>query len=151
VPLDPGAREAEAWLAYLPSPIGEEPIDHERPWLVVHLPKDRKQNVTMRCAHEGAAVGGPIRAQVASRRVAGLRRFHLPLPISVPRSGTAVALPGDVAPAQAAGAWACRISALGVQLRTVEFRLDEQARPVAQAEASPSGVSPGWWPLVPLR
>lgn len=155
VPLDAAARAAEAWLAYLPSPIGEEPIDHERPWLVVHLDKDREQNVTMRCEHGDAPVGGPIRAQVASRRVAGLHRFHLPLPISLPRSGSAVELPGDLDPEKAAGRWSCRISALGEHQRTVDFVLGEDGRPVLpEAQAAPAAgrwVSPPWWPLAPLR
>ena len=150
VPLDRAARLAESWLAYLPSPIGEEPIDHERPWLVVHLDEKRDAHVTMRCAHEGTPVGGPIRARSATRRVAGLHRFHLPLPISLPRSGQTVELPGDRSPAAAAGAWSCRISALGAPLRTVEFTLDAEGLP-AGAKPAVGGVSPGWWPLAPMR
>ncbi len=152
VPLDPADRLPEAWLAYLPSPIGEEPIDHERPWLVVHRPERRDQNVTLRCAREGEPVGGPIRARAATRRLGPLTRYHIPLPISLPRSGAAVEAPGDLGPAAAAGAWSCRISALGAPVRTVTFELDGDGRPVMADEAAPKGgVAPGWWPLVPLR
>ncbi len=150
VPLDRRARLAEAWLAYLPSPIREEPIDHERPWLVVHLAEKRDGHVTMRCAHEGQPVGGPVRARADSRRVAGLHRFHLPLPISLPRGNGVVELPGDLNPTQAAGRWSCRISALGAPVRTVEFTLTEGGLPVG-ASPPTSGVAPGWWPLAPLQ
>lgn len=152
VPLDRASRLAEAWLAYLPSPIGEEPIDHERPWLVVHLAEKRDAHVTMRCARGGEPVGEPIRARSASRKTAGLHRFHLPLPISLPRSGRTVELPGDLDPAAAAGPWSCRISVLGAPVRTVDFALGEDGRPVLPEGATgQGGIAPGWWPIAPLR
>lgn len=145
VPLDPAERLAEAWLAYLPSPVRLEPIDHERPWLVLFREERPDQNLTMRCHHEDQPVGGPIRAEHAMRRVGGLTRYHLPLPISLPRPGRVAETPAERSPPAVAGRWSCRISVLGRTVRTVDFRLDDAGRPVV---APPKGgVSPPWWSL----
>lgn len=146
VPLDPMDRLKEAWLAYLPSPVRAEPIDHDRPWLVLFLTDRADRNVTMRCSHEGEPVGGPIRALSAMRRISGLTRYHLPLPISLPRAGRVKELPDDRSAAEAAGAWRCRVSVLGKTARTLAFRLDREGRPVG-VPAPSGGVAPPWWPV----
>lgn len=145
VPLDPAARQREAWLAYLPSPVDHEPIDHARPWLVVFLPERPDRNVTMRCNNREAPVGGVIKARSSMRRVAGLTRYHLPLPISLPRPGRVREASGDLLPSEAAGEWTCRISVLGAEKRRVTFTLDATGHPVVEAPSG--GIAPPWWPL----
>ncbi|MCA9545229.1 MAG: hypothetical protein KC613_12585 [Myxococcales bacterium] len=145
--LAPDARSTLIWLAFLPTPVRENPVTHERPWLVF-LDAAEPRDLSARCAVNGETVGGTIRGQATAEEADGLRRFHLPLPVSVPREPNGPPADADLPPAaQRAGRWRCVVSQAAAPLRTIEFTLQPDGRPDASA---PTGlISPPWWPLEP--
>lgn len=141
------SHRPRAWLAFQPDPVDLEPVEAERPWLLLELPAESRTQVSARCRHDGRPVemeGSSVlkgTSQWQVKLAGGLHRFALPLPVQLPHPTGKTAGAGPLA-----GAWQCRVSLDGLPRYRVRFQVGADGRPRAISGGRRAPARP-WWPV----